>query len=280
MVAPTLPERFTVPGVSSAIVRRITAHQRTSQSSSWIGLSTAKDRITVADHIEAVKEDRPLIAVAPDVTDERDGNSFEVADELAKYAENVIVVPKAMSARKVPSRFRVGIPCQKRFGQVPPRPIWEYQQCEEVHLLGGSPLVQSEIADKIGEYRVKSLDTASPIAAAQSGKVWGRPFKSTEWYDSPRRSYYERVEASLNNLLKYHNETINEERREEIRGRMSIPDEPTTDPLEYLRELPPSREEMCIGPNEEKPFPGREYFMQENALSYKEWRERNRPASV
>lgn len=222
-----------------------------------------------------MKENRPLIAVAPDITDTRSPD-FEVADELAKYVETVIIVPKAMSARDVPSRFRVGIPCQERFGPVPPRPIWEYQQCDEVHLLGGSPLVQEDIADKIGESRVKSLDTASPIAASSSGKVWGRPFKHTEWYDSPRRSYYERVEASLNNLLNHHNENVNDERIAEIQSRMTIPDEPPVDPLEYLRELPPGREELCLGSDEEVPFPGREYFYKEDSLSYTEWKKKYR----
>lgn len=202
--------------------------------------------------------------------------TFEQAETLNEYADVVIVVPKQMNPTEVPEKFRVGVPCQKRFGPVPPRPIWEYQQCDELHLLGGSPLVHQEMLTKVGKKRVESVDTASPIAASSRGQVWGRPYKNTEWYESPRRSYYERIEKSLNSILHHYNENINQERIDEIRELVSIPDEPTTDPLEYLRELPPSREELCIGQDEEMPFPGREYFYQDDALTYAEWKEKYR----
>lgn len=240
------------------------------------GRSTAKDKISIEEHIECVRRDTPLIAVAPDINSDRDGCDYSVADELLKYAETVIVVPKAINALNVPNRFRVGIPCQERFGPVPPRPIWEYQQCDSVHLLGGSPLKQSEIADLVGNDRVKSLDTASPIRASSRGSVWGREYKSTEWYKDPRSSYYERIEKSLNNLLKYHNDNINHNRLNEIKKRTEIPDEPTVDPLNYLRELPPGREELCLMADEEVPFPGRGYFYEKDSLSYNEWTEKYR----
>lgn len=188
----------------------------------------------------------------------------------------MIVVPKAINPQEVPDKFRVGVPCQKRFGQTPPRPVWEYHPLYEVHLLGGSPLAQTEMMQKIGREKVKSLDTASPIAAASRGDVWGRPFKETEWYESPTRSYYQRIEKSLYNLLTHHNENVNHERIEEIHDRVEIPDEPTTDPVNYLFELPPSREEMCLSTEEEVPFPGRAYFYRDDTLSYRKWQKKYR----
>jgi hypothetical protein len=263
------------PGLQSAIGQRRNDLLRRFLLGLWIGRSIAKERITESEHIEAVAADEPSIAVAPDITDGREGD-YSVADELLEYADTVIVVPKAMPALNVPERFRVGIPCQKRFGPVPPRPIWEYQQVDEVHLLGGSPKVQSDIAGKIGKRRVKSLDTASPIAASSRGKVWGRPFKNTEWYDSPERGYYQRIESSLNNLLHYHNSNVETERIEWIKERIEIPTDPTVDPLTYLNELPPGQEELCLSENEEVPFPGRGYFYEDDALTATEWREKYR----
>lgn len=242
---------------------------------SLTGRLTTKDKITVDEHVQSVKEDEPKIAVAPDINGERSAD-YTVADTLLNHAENVVVVPKSISAIDVPDRFRVGVPCQKRFGPVPVRPIWEYQQCTELHLLGGSPLVHSEIIDLVGHDRVVSLDTASPIAASGSGKVWGRPFKNTEWYPDPHSGYYKRIEKSLNNLLQHHNENVNNERIEWIKNAVSIPTELEIDPLTYTREFPPDKEELCLGADDEVPFPGRAYFYQDDALSYDEWKERYR----
>ena len=236
-----------------------------------------KERITFQEHLEAVKQDEPKIAVAPDInSDERIDDSFEQAELLNEYAETVVVVPKEINPNTIPSKYRIGVPCQKRFGPVPPRPVWEYLECDDLHLLGGSPLVHKEMMHKVGHDSVNSLDTASPIAASSRGQVWGRPFKHTEWYESPRRSYYERIESSLKHILKHHNENVNTKRLREIRELMDIPDEPPTDPLEYLRELPPGREELCLGPDEQVPFPGREYFYQDDTLSHNEWSEKYR----
>lgn len=47
-----------------------------------------------------------------------------------------------------------------------------------------------------------------------------------------------------------------------------LPDERQTKPR--------SREQLCLGGDEEIPFPGREYFYREDTLSHRQWKKRYR----
>jgi hypothetical protein len=121
-------------------------------------------------HLKVVKSERPKLAVAPDLdefTSYRDAIAW--ADELDRYAETVIVVPKLEHPRCMPDRFRVGMPCQDRYGP-PPWQWTEYTTCREVHLLGGSPVKHSEIQKYY--IPVESVDTTSPVNAARFGSYW------------------------------------------------------------------------------------------------------------
>ena len=123
------------------------------------------------DHLKVVKSEKPKYAVAPDVND---FTSFEDAltwaDELQEYAETVIMVPKAVLPSDIPPEFRVGMPCQARFG--PPPWKWrQYKPCNEVHCLGGSPIDHTQIMKY--SIPVESVDTAVPVYTANFGSYWG-----------------------------------------------------------------------------------------------------------
>jgi hypothetical protein len=146
-------------------------------------------------HLGIVKTERPRLAVAPDVND---FTNFEDAvawgDELRRYAETVIMVPKAVHPTDVPSRFRVGMPCQERFG--PPPWKWRaYRTCGEVHLLGGSPVTHHEVVKYVP---VESVDTSVPVTSAGWGDYWN----GRKWQNIARDEefFYECLERSYRNM--------------------------------------------------------------------------------
>ena len=226
-------------------------------------------------HLEVVKRERPKYAVAPDINAVNPYESvIPKADQLRRYAEVVIVVPKAVPPSRVPDRFRVGLPAQKRFGGNPHN-VWEYRHCPSVHILGGSPKTQFELSNYV---QVDSVDTSSPLKAAEFGSVWiGSPDNSGSNWGEVGSNYYERIERSMNNLFEAWNqdERLNEDRINRARREVEMPQIPTIMPDE-LKARPQSRDELCIGAEEEHPFPGREYFYRDDTLSYSEWLEEYR----
>ena len=212
-------------------------------------------------HLDVVKREEPKYAVAPDISDsDKFDSSICKADRLARYAETVIVVPKAVKPSRVPSRFRVGLPAQDRFGGVP-WPVWEYRNCNSVHILGGSPTRQFELSHYAN---VHSVDTASPLKAAKFGDVWDEKWTEEGW------NYYDRIEQSMLNLLKEWNERVNERELTWRRLEVEMPETPPVLDDERTAD-PPGRGELCLGRNEEVPFPGRAYFYRDDTLSYSEW---------
>lgn len=85
-------------------------------------------------HLAVTKEVQPRLVVAPDI--EKDLSlkaGLAMADELAKYADTVIVVPKENAhPGDIPDRFRVGFPSQPDFGTGSPWGVWEYADCDEI----------------------------------------------------------------------------------------------------------------------------------------------------
>lgn len=152
-------------------------------------------------HLKTVRAERPRYAVAPDV------NKFtqfedvvEWAEELQHYADTVIMVPKAVLPTDIPPGFRVGMPCQERFGPPPWR--WtQYRECGDVHLLGGSPVKHHEILKHYIE--VESVDTTVPVTSAGWGDYWNGQkwesigFQGDHFYPCLRRSY-RNMRQSLN----------------------------------------------------------------------------------
>jgi len=155
------------------------------------------------DHLKEVKRHRPKIAVSPDI---EKGLSLKdavaQADELLDYAENVILVPKTVKPEKIPSRFRVGLTLAN-FGTSAPWWIWDYLNCDSVHLLGGSP--NRQISAINHGVNVDSLDTSTLSIICKYG-IW----KNGKTVDSPEDwDYAKRIQESLNNYVEKVNCLIN-----------------------------------------------------------------------
>lgn len=226
-----------------------------------------KEDVSFADHLEVVKRERPRYAVAPDIEDgEKLDEILAQADTLAEYAQVVIVVPKDVKPSVVPDRFRVGIPAQERFGGVP-WPVWEYYGCGHVHILGGSPQKQKELAVHLES--VNSVDSTSPQKGAKFGDVW-----TGEGWEELDTNYYDRIEQSMNNCLRMWNDEVDESRVRKIRLRIAPPQPVEKGDVTVASASPviepPTREEMVVAPNERTPHPGRAYFEQKNACGYRE----------
>jgi hypothetical protein len=224
-----------------------------------------EDDFEFSTHLDVVKRENPRYAVAPDIQSAEDFDStIAQADLLNRHAEVVIVVPKGVKPKRIPSRFRVGLPAQDRFGGVP-HPVWDYRNCESVHILGGSPARQEELSHYVS---VKSVDTASPLKAAKFGDVW-----DSGW-EERGHNYYDRIERSMLNLMKKWNERVDETdlnlRRLEVElpEKAPISDERVADPR--------GRETLCLNGDDEVPFPGRAYFYRDDTLSHREWKEKYR----
>ena len=211
------------------------------------------------DHLQVVIEEKPKYAVAPDL-DAYTGWDMvmEWADNLRHHCETVIVVPKTFHPESVPRRYRVGMPCQERYGPCP----WgwpEYAGCDEVHLLGGSPIKHMAIfgekyAVGKGPYvvPVESVDTSLPIKPSKFGDVWDAG--SGQWEET-EHSFYEALPRTYMNLRA----ALNPDRDvplsefEESLSRLPGDDEPDLwgGPAEY------HHEPDLWGPGETTPMPCR-----------------------
>lgn len=157
---------------------------------------------TLAAHYAAVKRERPLIAVAPDLDTETDeATVYAQADLLAEYADAVVVVPKAVHPRAVPDRFRVGVPLANFGGAASTPWPWDaYRETDDLHLLGGSPTTQLEFGRYIDG--VSSLDGAAVLKGAAMGSVWA-PTPERNWHPTggEQMGFYDRVTASIENVV-------------------------------------------------------------------------------
>jgi len=150
--------------------------------------------VSLDDHVTVVRNERPKYAVAPDVEAEwtlRD--VLSVARELDRFAENVIIVPKDCRPGEIPEKYVIGYPNQPNFGS---NGAWmrnSYPSDHPVHVLGGSPDDQLDLADYL---TVRSVDGANVTRYAEFGRVW-TPGPQLE---RPDLSYYERIRESLGNI--------------------------------------------------------------------------------
>jgi len=144
-----------------------------------------KPDITFKDHLAAAKRLNPKIAVAPDI---EKGLSLEEgiyqADLLLDHAEVVVVVPKSVHPTKVPDRFRVGL-TMANFGSNAPWLLWDYRNCQSIHVLGGSPDRQM-LAITHG-LQVDSLDGFSLGVQAQFGMWDNKCTDAPNGWDYQRR---------------------------------------------------------------------------------------------
>lgn len=152
-------------------------------------------------HLQLVTREEPRLAVAPDANENIDyGRVLEYADELRKVAGTVIVVPKAVHPSEVPDEYRVGMPCQERFGPTPwPWPEYQHAGPKGVHLLGGSPSKHAEIRRYY--IPIRSLDTASVVKSAHFGSYW----QDGGWNEGDF-GMYPTLERSVRGMVEFFNE--------------------------------------------------------------------------
>ena len=177
---------------------------------------------TYEDHLETVRREQPKVAVAPDLDESRSpAEVYRKADELGQWASVVIVVPKSVHPSEVPDRYRVGVPlanfgedesdteesgrfweCDDRYSGDTLKWSWtDFGECNDLHLLGGSPSIQREFSKYVGG--VSSVDGASVIKGASVGNVWG-PTPRRDWHPTGKyqKSYYARIRMSVSNIIK------------------------------------------------------------------------------
>lgn len=199
-------------------------------------------------YIDILDDIRPQIAVAPDVdTDTELSRVVEWADTMQEYCETVVIPTKSVHPSQIPSTFRVGYPTQDKFGGCRWRPR-DFADCAEVHLLGGSPHDHfKRIVDD--ELPIASVDTSVPIESARFGDSWGlNDLERPQWNDG-RGGMYGAIEQSFNTMCRLFNPTSEKQFRDRTIER---PDWEKHRVCGY----PP---EDLLGPQDEMPFPGREY---------------------
>jgi hypothetical protein len=147
-------------------------------------------------HLEVAKAVRPLITVARDIVDKHKINqTLEEAEELAEYAQFVVVVPKDKRLqqdmeRKIPPKFILGFSVPTRYGgtEIAPEAFRR-----PVHLLGGRPDVQRRIAKAL---KVFSIDCNRFTLDA----AYGDYFDGTIFRPHPTGGYERCLRDSLRNI--------------------------------------------------------------------------------
>lgn len=147
-------------------------------------------------HVRAVKATRPLLTVARDIEHYSQLKAvLKQADELAKYAEQVVVVPKDRRLvpymRSIASSFILGFSVPTKYGQtlIPAHCFDGWP----VHLLGGRPDRQRALAEVLN---VVSVDCNRFTLDA----AYGDYFDGETFRPHPMGGYDRCVADSLRNI--------------------------------------------------------------------------------
>lgn len=149
-----------------------------------------------SQHLEAAKRTRPFLTVARDILSKRDlADILREAEELKRHARHVIVVPKdgCLSGKLnklIPSEYILGYSVPTRYGGTCLQPQ-EFDR--PVHLLGGRPDVQRELAHHMP---VVSLDCNRFTFDARFGDY----FDGERFRPHPTGGYDACLKASLSNI--------------------------------------------------------------------------------
>lgn len=154
--------------------------------------------------LRAVETHEPKIAVAPDVEGPVDlDRAVEYGDQLLEAgADHVVITPKEANPQDVPDRFRLGYPAANIDGSDIATFLgsWMGRDGDGVHVLGGSPTVQLELARQ--GLPVKSVDGSAVERGSRFFDIW-TPNEGKHWQHAGDYSdHYERVGASLKNVAK------------------------------------------------------------------------------
>jgi hypothetical protein len=154
------------------------------------------------DHlIDAAERHRPKYAVAGDYLRDQDNAAavHERADRLREFVENVIVVPKSPGdLDRVPEWCVVGYSVPTEYGgtDIPLRAYRDITQ--PIHVLGGTPHRQLEVAGRLWLDSICSMDGNSIHKAATIGaKAWHPTvprWRKVDGEDAVERAYRKSVD--------------------------------------------------------------------------------------
>jgi hypothetical protein len=148
-------------------------------------------------HLDAVKLTRPLLTVARDVEERHQlGKILDQAAELLNWSRDVVVVPKdprlaECLSEVIPPTFLLGYSVPTRYGSTS-IPTSSFGR-RPVHLLGGRPDVQFELAKTLNVF---SLDGNRFTLDAHYGDY----FDGQRFTPHPEGGYYECIRASLRSI--------------------------------------------------------------------------------
>ena len=148
------------------------------------------------NHLEAVKATRPIMTVAKDIENRNElQRVLEEANTLSLYSKMVVVVPKDPALASdmedlIPKHFIFGYSVPSRYGgtKIPPKYFKR-----PVHLLGGRPDAQRQLADKMN---VISFDCNRFTLDA----VYGDFFDGEIFRPHPKGGYYRCLHDSVKNI--------------------------------------------------------------------------------
>lgn len=148
-------------------------------------------------HLRAVKDHRPLVTVANDLTClSHFDKTLEQAYELLEWAKSVVLVPKDVRlgpdlAHLIPNDFILGYSVPTRFGGTS-IPV-ECFGGRRIHLLGGRPDVQRRLAESLD---VLSLDVNRFTLDAKFGDY----FDGEKFRPHPVGGYHRCLQDSIRNI--------------------------------------------------------------------------------
>ena len=125
---------------------------------------------------EFIAKERPKLAVVPDIFNRDDlPNAIEFAHRITKFVQTIIIVPKISGIiQDIPAEIdnvtiRLGYSVKTKYGGTGV-PLWEFKDWKDgVHLLGGSPHAQLELAHYMP---VESVDCNYHQRVSFLGKWW------------------------------------------------------------------------------------------------------------
>jgi hypothetical protein len=143
------------------------------------------------NHLKNVKTFKPKYCTVIDLMTEEETSGYdtkyhtfdevmEQAEELSKYAENVIVIPKYDCIADIPDKYILGYSCPSSYGMTEVDP--EKFKGRKVHLLGGPWGVQRRYLHMMGS-DVVSLDNNSMNRIAAVGSFYTSDGIRTSFYN-------------------------------------------------------------------------------------------------
>lgn len=154
------------------------------------------------DHVNKVAQHKPKYAVVPDILRKKNvEKTLLYADELTKYCENIIIVPKVHNIIDlIPSNFIIGISVPTSYAGFLPKTGELVNR--DIHFLGGSPRQQRELwklYHSLG-ISISSVDGNSHSKASDFGSYWD----GEKWCDKERATIgkYDAFRKSCQGIIK------------------------------------------------------------------------------